>query len=126
MTHELKNLFFAWLPTVCILLLIIIYPLRIYCKSKKLSKKHIIFRTNKCLRKIHKPLGIITIVFTFIHCRFSSQKLGLNIGTICLCFLLVLFVTYIFRKQLKKYWLLLHRLVTVLLIAALILHILLT
>lgn len=126
MRFEFTNLFFAWLPAICILLLTIIYPIRIFYNHKRLLKTSMIFKANKYLRKIHKQLGILTIIFTFIHCRISSQKLGLNIGTICLSFLLILLATYIFRKQLKKYWISIHRLVTVLLIIILVLHILLT
>lgn len=126
MFFDFLNLFFAWLPSVLILLLSVIYPLRLYIKRKQLPPKNLIFKVNKLLRKVHKKLGVLAIALTFLHCRFSSQKLGINIGTICLVLLILLWCTYIFRKQLKRKWIVLHRLITVSLVLTLIAHILIT
>lgn len=126
MFFDFLNLFFAWLPAVLILLLSVIYPLRLYIRRKQLPPNNLIFKVNKLLRKVHKELGVLAIALTFLHCRISSQKLGMNIGTICLVFLIFLWCTYIFRKQLKRKWIVLHRLITVTLVLTLIAHILIT
>lgn len=126
MFFDFLNLFFAWLPAVLILLLSVIYPLRLYIRRKQLPPNNLIFKVNKLLRKIHKVLGVLAIALTFLHCRISSQKLGMNIGTICLVFLIFLWCTYIFRKQLKRKWIVLHRLITATLVLTLIAHILIT
>lgn len=126
MFFDFLNLFFAWLPAVLILLLSVIYPLRLYIRRKQLPPNNLIFKVNKLLRKVHKELGVLAIALTFLHCRISSQKLGMNIGTICLVFLIFLWCTYIFRKQLKRKWIVLHRLITVALVLTLIAHILIT
>lgn len=126
MFFDFLNLFFAWLPAVLILLLSVIYPLRLYIRRKQLPPNNLIFKVNKLLRKVHKKLGVLAIALTFLHCRISSQKLGMNTGTICLVFLIFLWCTYIFRKQLKRKWIVLHRLITVALVLTLIAHILIT
>lgn len=126
MFFDFLNLFFAWLPAVLILLLSVIYPLRLYIRQKQLPPNNLIFKVNKLLSKVHKELGVLAIALTFLHCRISSQKLGMNIGTICLVFLIFLWCTYIFRKQLKRKWIVLHRLITVTLVLTLIAHILIT
>lgn len=126
MFFDILNLFFAWLPAVLILLLSVIYPLRLYIRRKQLPSNNLIFKVNKLLRKIHKELGVLAIALTFLHCRISSQKLGMNTGTICLVFLILLWCTYIFRKQLKRKWIVLHRLITATLVLTLIAHILIT
>lgn len=126
MYHDFINLFFAWILMVLIFLLVIIYPLRLCNRHKRPSSFDLISRTNRFLRKVHKELGIVAIILTFLHCRVSSQKLGINTGTICLLLLLLLWCTYLLRKQLRKQWIILHRLLTVCLVVTLIAHILIT
>lgn len=99
----------AWVTMLGIFLLSIIYPLRKYCTSRKLPVSHLLCRINRFLRKIHKPLGVLIIPITFLHCRFSTQKLGLNFGTLCLVLLVILLFTYLLRKVLKGRWMKLHR-----------------
>lgn len=123
---ERLNIFFAWLLSVCILGLSIIYPLRLYCHKKKLNTTSCIYRANKFLRKIHKFLGIVVIWMTLLHCRLSSQHFGMNTGTICLFISLLILCTYLFRKRFKSKWLLLHRNLTGLLWLLIIAHIVLT
>lgn len=94
--------FFAWLPALLIFLLTIIYPLRLYCKHEGLNQNHPLSKLNKFLRRVHKTLGGLVILFTFLHCRISSQKLGFNTGTICLIILTLIFFTYILRRPLKN------------------------
>lgn len=119
---EILNIFFAWLVSICVLGLSIIYPLRLYCQKKKLNTNSFICRINRFFRRIHKSLGIAVIFITLLHCRFSSQHFGLNTGTICFWILLLILCTYLFRKNLKRKWILLHRELTALLWLLIILH----
>ena len=113
----------AWLDAAGILLLSVIYPLRLYCQKKKLRPTHPVYRLNRSLRTIHKPLGILIIMLTFFHCRLSSQKLGPNMGTALLILLVLLLLTYAFRKFLKGKWMAMHRWLTAALWFLLIAHI---
>lgn len=126
MYYDYLNLSLAWILMVLILLLVIIYPLRLCNRYKQLSSFKFFLKANKILRKVHKELGILAIIFTFLHCRISSQKLGINTGTICLLLLMFLWCSYLLRKQLKKQWIILHRFLTVCLVITLIAHILIT
>lgn len=126
MFFDFLNLFFAWLPAVFIFLLILIYPLRLYIRRKQLLPNNLIFKVNRLLRKVHKELGILAIALTFLHCRISSQKLGINTGSICLVLLILLWGTYLWRKKLKRQWIVSHRCLTFILVLTLIVHILVT
>lgn len=124
MPYEIIRIVIAWITAAGIMLLSVIYPMRIYGQKHRLRPEHPISKVNKCLRRIHKPLGVMIIPITFLHCRFSSQKLGLNMGTFLLVMLVLLLLTYLFRKPLKGRWMKLHRGFTVLLWLLLIAHIL--
>lgn len=126
MFHKIANMVLAWIPAVFLFLLMVIYPLRLYIRYSKQTKINFCFKVNRFLRKIHKVLGILTIGFTFLHCRISSQKLGFNTGTICLVLLIFIACTYFFRKYFKKKWMAFHRYLTVILVITLIAHILIT
>jgi len=123
MELEAIKIILAWITALNIVLLSVIYPLRKYATKRKLTKAHPICRCNHFLRKVHVPLGLLTIPLTFLHCRFSSQKLGLNMGTICLAFLFLLLLTYVLKRQLKSKWIFLHRIFTGLLWVVLLAHI---
>lgn len=126
MFNKIVNLILAWIPAIFLILLMVIYPLRLYIRYSRQTKINFCFKLNSFLRKIHKELGILTIVLTFLHCRISSQKLGFNTGTICLALLILLACTYFFRKYFKKKWIIFHRYLTVILVITLITHILIT
>ena len=122
--HDFMTVLLAWLPAIFIIALSIIYPLRLYCQWKSLPQSSPLVRANRFLRKIHKEMGITVIFLTLLHCRTSSQKLGANIGTFCLILLFLLWFSYLLRKQLKKNWIILHRILTAILFSLLVLHVL--
>ncbi|MDD3140768.1 MAG: hypothetical protein PHX08_17605 [Lachnospiraceae bacterium] len=124
MSYEIARIIIAWITAIGIMLLSIIYPMRIYVQKYRLRPEHPISKANKFLRKIHKPLGVVIIPFTFLHCRFSSQKMGFNMGTFLLVLLALLLLNYSCRKLLRSKWIKLHRGLTVLLWSLLIAHIL--
>ncbi len=123
---ERLNIFSAWVLSVCILALSIVYPLRLFCQKKKLNTNSFIYCSYKFLRKTHKSLGILVILMALFHCRLSSQHLGFNTGTICFFLSILIFGTYFFKKRFKSKWLQLHRHLTILLWLLIIIHIILT
>lgn len=105
-----------------IVLLSIIYPLRKVCRKNRLPPNHILRKANNQLRKFHKELGVCVIFLIIAHCKISSQKLGVNLGTFCLTITIFLFVSYLLRKRFRKTWLKIHRQLTVVLWVGIILH----
>jgi uncharacterized protein with FMN-binding domain len=117
---------FAWLAAICAVLAAFKYIARI-SKNKKL---------NKLSRKCHIPFGILLIVFGLIHGLLAGNFLGaslseisiapvlftFNWGTACFVAAVLLALTYLFRKKLKKLWMPLHRILTVILIVLLAIH----
>jgi len=115
---------------VVFVILTIIYPLRLCCLKGKLSKTNPISKINHFLRKIHIPLAVSSIIIVLLHCRFSDQWFELNIGTVCLLFVIFLLLTYLFRKKLKFgeknkiNWMVFHRFFTAMFWILIVAHIL--
>ena len=85
-------------------------------------------KLNKALLKIHEPLGIAAIALGTIHSVISiiisPQEIVANIsGILALMLIAFLAVTFYARKNFKFKWLKLHRITTVLLMAILIPHV---
>ncbi len=92
---------------------------------------------NRLFRKFHMNLGIFMIITSLLHgvmagnqkttnffdMQFMLKLLTFNLGTISFFVALLLTHTYMFRKKLKKRWMFLHRLLTVILLILLVLHV---
>lgn len=114
MTNLVLNFLFAWLSVFCMILLCL----------KFVTRKLRWHKANKFLRSIHIPVGILLILFSFLHSLFSSEALlSINFGTATFAISILLALTYICRKKLKKMWFFLHRLLTVAMVGLLITHI---
>ena len=119
------SLITAWIATVCAILT----ALKYFAKKNK--------KMNRIFHDIHIPLGVILIAAGLIHGLLAGNPFGTtlsqasfgdilltwNMGTVCLIFAILLGITYILRKILKKNWIRLHRVLTVMLIAAIVIHI---
>ena len=117
----------AWLATLLTILLALKYITRV---SKNSQLNHL-------FRKSHKHLGILMIATGLLHGVLSGNEkttnlfdmqvlpklFTLNLGTVCLFVAFLLALTYMFRKKLKKYWMFLHRWLTIILLVLLVLHI---
>ncbi len=117
----------AWLAAIFTVLLALKYIAR---KSKKRQ-------VNRLFSKFHKHLGILMITTGLLHgvlagnqkttnlfdMQFMAKLFTLNLGTVCLFVALLLALTYMFRKKLKKRWMFLHRVLTVILLVLLVLHV---
>lgn len=119
------SLITAWIATIC----------AVFTALKYFAKKN--RKLNRIFHKIHIPLGIILIVAGLIHGLFAGNPFGTalsqvshasvlftwNMGTVCLVLAILLGITYILRKALKKNWMRLHRVLTVMFVTAIVIHI---
>jgi uncharacterized protein with FMN-binding domain len=122
------SMILAWLTVICAVLAAFKYIARI-SKNRAL---------NQFFHKIHIPFGALMLVFGLLHgllagnpsfATLSSFTLApelftLNWGTACLVLGILLALTYLFRRRLKKKWMPAHRALTVALIVCLALHLL--
>lgn len=116
--------FFSWGSTVLVLLLSVIYPLRIIKTKYKLAEKHPVSRWNDFLRKAHKKLGILSIVFVWMHCSVSGRSTGVDsgIGVFLLILLVLLALSYPLGRLIGSKWMAIHRVLTVILLLGTIFH----
>jgi DMSO/TMAO reductase YedYZ heme-binding membrane subunit len=70
------------------------------------------------LRKIHAPLGIITTMIVFMHCSVAERASGTSsvVGAILLVCMLALCLTWLLKRLIPRYWLKLHRGITVIIL----------
>lgn len=118
------SMIFAWCSVLCALLAAFRYVARILKKPA----------LNRFFHKIHIPTGILSLSFGLIHgllagnipgdsVEIGSVFLSFNWGTLCFCLMVLLIINCHLKRLLKKKWMLLHRILTVVLIAVLSLHI---
>ena len=122
----LSSQILAWVSALLCLGEALRYPARV-SKVKAL---------NKAFHRIHIPLGVLLLATALMHGLLAgnSPRAGLgemelapvlftlNWGTACFMAALLLAVSYLLRKALKKRWMAAHRVLTVLMIALLALH----
>lgn len=123
----LSSIIFAWLAVLCVII----------TGAKFLARKSGNKKINDFLRRIHLPSGYLLIIFGLLHgllagnspktdwnaAEIGSMLFTLNWGSLCFLLSIILALTFLFRKSLKKYWYFFHRLSTILLIFILIIHI---
>ncbi|MDO4460685.1 MAG: FMN-binding protein [Clostridia bacterium] len=119
------SIIFAWIAVICSLITVF----RFAVKKNRLL--------NRIFHKTHKQIGILMILAGLIHGIFAGNSIKstmsdafigdmlftLNAGTICFVISVLLLFTYMLRKLLKKNWMMLHRILTVALVAVLAFHI---
>ncbi|MFE4759262.1 ferric reductase-like transmembrane domain-containing protein [Bacillus mycoides] len=117
----------AWFAVVFTVLLALKYITRI-SRNRQL---------NRLFSKSHKHFGILMITTGLLHgvlagneettnlldMQFMPKLFTFNLGTVCLVVALLLALTYMFRKKLKKRWMFLHRVLTVILLVLIVLHV---
>jgi len=117
----LLNIISAWVATIAIFVLSIIYN---STKAQLQNKDGLLFKWNKKLRKYHKPMGILAIIFALIHGFYSSfQVVSLNKGTLTWLVMIFLGIGYMVRKKLKGRWAKSHRIMAFIVWVLLVLHI---
>ncbi len=119
------SLITAWIATICAVLTALKY----------IAKKNV--KTNRLFHKIHIPLGVVLILSGVIHGLLAGNPYGIrlseasygqilltaNMGTLCLILSILLGITYLSRKLLKRKWMVFHRVLTVLLLVSVIIHV---
>ncbi len=118
------NLVFGWIAMISAGALAVVYILRIINKKIKIKWISVL---NRALRKNHKSIGVILIIFGLLHGILSSDKaIGLNLGTLSWVISILLGLSFVYRKRFKpqRLWMSLHRFLTVVFIAIFVIHIL--
>lgn len=91
---------------------------------------------NRFFHKIHIPFGVLMLIVGGIHgvlagnfpdttlsdFEFAPVLFTFNFGTFCYICVIILGLTYLLREKIKKLWMILHRIFTVIFIALLVLH----
>ena len=121
------SLRFAWISIA----------LLIFTALKYITRRSGNYSINCFFRKYHIIAGILMIITSFLHgifagneitttfedMKIASKLFTLNLGTACFIVTLFLCLTYLFRRRLKKRWMIFHRGLTVLLVLLAVLHI---
>ena len=119
------SMILAWCAVVCVGLTAVRYLARI---SRNQT-------WNRLFHKLHIPTGLLALGFGLAHGLLAGNFPGgrvmlgpvlftLNWGSLCIVLLLLLLLSYLLRKQLKRAWMPIHRVMTVLLVAVLAVHLL--
>ena len=117
------NLVLAWISVALAALLIVIWALRLINKKKKIPW---IKKLNCALRRHHKLIGILLVVTSVMHGILSSDVLlSFNWGTAVTIVAILLGLNWLLRKklQLKKWWMYIHRSLTAVFVALLVVHV---
>ena len=116
--------FFSWVSGVLVLMLSVIYPLRVIKMKYKLAEEHPVSRWNNFLRKAHKKLGILSIIFVWMHCSVSGRGTGADsgMGVFLLVLLVLLALSYPLRWLIGNRWMAIHQVLTVILFIGTIFH----
>jgi len=117
------NIGFAWIAVALAFILTVIWGLRLLYKKTKIAW---IQKLNKALRRHHKLIGMLLIVTALVHGLFSSDKvLSLNWGTANWVVSILLGLSWMLRKKLhlKKWWIYIHRSLTILFVGVLVIHV---
>ena len=121
------SLIFAWIGVLCIIAAAFKYIARI-SKSAKL---------NRFFHNIHIPVGIVLVTAGLIHGLLAGNVRGtglseayigtlifsFNWGTACFIVSILLGLSYVLRKVLKKNWMRIHRILTIVVVVLLVIHV---
>ena len=120
---EFINVFSSALLLPLCFLSIILWFFRAYGVAHE-NKDNIWLKIYKVLRRIHIPVGAATILLGLYHTIFASMNHGwsLNWGSAAMIFFLLGFFAWLFRKQLKRKWLVLHRFTTLIATICMMIH----
>lgn len=121
------SLLFAWVTVLFVIVTAFKYIARV-SQSKKM---------NAIFHKIHIPVGILLILTGLLHgliagnfpdvgiadMRIGTVLFTLNWGTACFFVSVLLGISYLIRRILKKQWMMVHRVLTVGMLVLMIIHI---
>lgn len=117
----LFSVILAWVATISVFLLGIIYILR---KIGRKNREGQLYQLNKSLRKYHKWMGMVAIGAGLLHGFYSSFKvLSFNQGTYAWIVIILLGIGYMFRKKLKGRWAKSHRVMAAIVWVLVVMHV---
>jgi len=119
------DILLARLNLVAIILLSGIYILRKLTQENLNGTRTLLAKCNQILRWYHKKLGMLAIALGLAHGLLSSDDvLSFNIGTFTWGILILLALSWLYRKCLKsKGWMYYHRILGVILVGSIVIHI---
>ncbi|MGN0329284.1 MAG: FMN-binding protein [Lachnospira sp.] len=123
--------------TLSLILAWIAVLLGIMTSLKYIARKSKSAKLNRFFHKIHIPMGILMVIMGLLHgllagnaanTRLTHAYIGtllfsFNWGTACLIVAVLLGISYLLRKVLKKNWMRVHRILTVVLLVFMVIHI---
>lgn len=118
------SMLLAWGAVLCVLLAAGRYLARV-------SKNG---QANRIFHRLHLPLGLLGLLLGLLHgllagnfpggkVLWGTMLLTVNWGSACFLLMVLLAASYLLRRQLKQAFMPVHRVLTVLLLAALLLHV---
>lgn len=111
----------AWVATISVILLSVIYILR---KVSGKNKDSFLYKINRRLRKQHKVIGVTALVSSLLHGLYSSLPiLSGNKGTFAFVAIILLGLSFMFIKKLKGKWAKSHRALAALTCILVVLHV---
>lgn len=125
MQLDVLNFGFAWIAVILAATLVLVYLLRVMWMYK-LGTRTLLGNWNRALRKHHKTIGIFLLLTGLVHGLASSEQvLSVNLGTVNWLVVVLLGMSWMFRKRLSgfKSWMFWHRCLTAAFILTLVLHI---
>ena len=120
---EFINVFSSAILLPLCFLSIILWFFRAYGMAHE-NKDNVWLKIYKVLRRIHIPVGAATVLLGLYHTIFASMNHGwsLNWGSAAMIFFLLGFFAWLFRKQLKRRWIVLHRFTTLIATMCMMIH----
>lgn len=115
------HIIFAWLSFIILIALLSLYPLRIYIENHKNISDNTLY-SYSFIKKYHKILSLLLFIIILLHGKLAMQRPNIE-AILCFCFLILIFITYPLRPKLKKHWLIMHKVLSILLILTTIWHI---
>ena len=123
----ITSILLAWLAVIFTVLSAVLYF------TKRIGRP----RLRRAFSRIHITVGVLLIVTGILHGILAGNMAGAtlrdmmvapllftwNWGTLCMIAAVLLAVSYMLRKLLRKRWMTLHRVLTVALIALVVLHV---
>jgi hypothetical protein len=95
---------FAWISVVLLFYNFSLFPLRRILRRYKGAQKFLVFGS-----KLHRFTGVLLLITGAIHGYLALGTIALHTGSLLWSGVLLLFIYYLLRKQLKRRWLILHR-----------------
>ncbi len=119
------SIILPWVTAILVLLLMALWTMRLICTKSRFENNRTLKTIRRILRKIHAPLAIVALIVVYFHCSVAERVTGESslMGAILLLCMLAMCLTGLLKRLIPRYWLMLHRVITVIMLIILIFHI---